>query len=78
LRFNVVLPILIFGLTLLVAGRQNNMTVNFLLSLVIVAPIGLYLYRIAYQPIATPRAGAAIRFVGVHLAMQAWAGVLRC
>ncbi len=68
---NVILPLLIFGLTTLVVGRPSNMTVNFLLSLVIVAPIGLYLYRIAYQPIAHASVLVLlIASVGVHLAMQ--------
>jgi branched-chain amino acid transport system permease protein len=45
--------------------------VNFLLSIVIVAPIGLYLYRIAYQPIAHASVLVLlIASVGVHLALQ--------
>ena len=68
---NIVLPVLIFGLATLVVGRPGNMTVNFLLSLVIVAPIGLYLYRIAFQPIAHASVLVLlIASVGVHLAMQ--------
>ena len=43
----VVLPLAIWGLATMLAGRQNSVAVNFLLSIVIVAPIGLYLYRIA-------------------------------
>jgi branched-chain amino acid transport system permease protein len=71
LALNVVLPLVIFGFTTLFAGRQNDMVVNFLLSLVIVAPIGLYLYRIAYQPIAHASVLVLlIASVGVHLAMQ--------
>ena len=68
---NVALPVAILGLTAFVAGHSGNLIVNFLLSLVIVAPIGLYLYRIAYQPIAHASVLVLlIASVGVHLAMQ--------
>ena len=65
------LPLAILGLTSAVTGPQNPVALNFLLSLVIVAPIGLYLYRIAYQPIAHASVLVLlIASVGVHLALQ--------
>lgn len=71
LALNIVLPLAIWGLAIALAGRQNSVTVNFLLSIVIVAPIGLYLYRIAYQPIAHASVLVLlIASVGVHLALQ--------
>ena len=71
LALNIVLPLAIWGLATAMAGRQNNVAVNFLLSIVIVAPIGLYLYRIAYQPIAHASVLVLlIASVGVHLALQ--------
>lgn len=71
LALNIVLPLAIWGLATALAGRQNNTAVNFLLSIVIVAPIGLYLYRIAYQPIAHASVLVLlIASVGIHLALQ--------
>jgi len=71
LALNIVLPLAIWGLATALAGRQNNVAINFLLSIVIVAPIGLYLYRIAYQPIAHASVLVLlIASVGVHLALQ--------
>lgn len=68
---NLLLPAAILTVALAVAGRVNSVPVNFLLSLVIVAPIGLYLYRIAFQPIAHASVLVLlIASVGVHLAMQ--------
>jgi branched-chain amino acid transport system permease protein len=71
LALNIVLPLAIWGLATMLAGRQNGVAINFLLSIVIVAPIGLYLYRIAYQPIAHASVLVLlIASVGVHLALQ--------
>lgn len=71
LALNILLPLAIWGLATLLAGRQNNVVVNFLLSIIIVAPIGLYLYRIAYQPIAHASVLVLlIASVGMHLALQ--------
>lgn len=65
------LPFAILGFTSAIAGPQNPVALNFLLSLVIVAPIGLYLYRIAYQSIAHASVLVLlIASVGVHLALQ--------
>jgi branched-chain amino acid transport system permease protein len=71
LAINLVLPLAIWGVTSMLAGPQNSVSVNFLLSIVIVAPIGLYLYRIAYQPIAHASVLVLlIASVGIHLALQ--------
>lgn len=71
LALNILLPLAIYGLATAMAGRDNGVVVNFLLSIVIVAPIGLYLYRIAYQPIAHASVLVLlIASVGMHLALQ--------
>ena len=71
LALNILLPLAIWGVAVAMAGRQNGVVVNFLLSIVIVAPIGLYLYRIAYQPIAHASVLVLlIASVGMHLALQ--------
>ncbi|MBB5052490.1 branched-chain amino acid transport system permease protein [Afipia massiliensis] len=71
LALNILLPLAIWGIAMAMAGRQNSVAVNFLLSIVIVAPIGLYLYRIAYQPIAHASVLVLlIASVGMHLALQ--------
>src|SRR4051794_9291011 len=49
---NIVFPLAIWGVMLALAGRPANIAINIALSLLIVAAIGLYLYRIAFQPIA--------------------------
>jgi branched-chain amino acid transport system permease protein len=68
---NLVLPAVVFGLTSWFAGRQGGIAVNIALSLLIVAAIGLFLYRIAFQPIAhTSVLVLLIASVGCHLAMQ--------
>ena len=68
---NLVLPAIVFGLTSWFAGRQGGIAVNIALSLLIVASIGLFLYRIAFQPIAhTSVLVLLIASVGCHLAMQ--------
>jgi len=68
---NIVLPFIILGLTWSLASRQTPMAINIALSLMIVAAIGLYLYRIAFQPIAhTSVLVLLIASVGCHLAMQ--------
>ena len=68
---DIVFPLVVFALTVSLAGRQNNIPVNITLSLLIVAAIGLFLYRIAFQPIAhTSVLVLLIASVGCHLAMQ--------
>jgi branched-chain amino acid transport system permease protein len=71
LAVNILFPLAIWGLMLALAGRQSHIAVNITLSLLIVAAIGLYLYRIAFQPIAhTSVLVLLIASVGCHLALQ--------
>jgi branched-chain amino acid transport system permease protein len=71
LGVNIILPLVILALTVWLADRQTPIAVNIALSLVIVAAIGLFLYRIAFQPIAhTSVLVLLIASVGCHLAMQ--------
>lgn len=68
---NIVLPVVILALTIWLASRQTPVAVNIVLSLLIVAAIGLFLYRIAFQPIAhTSVLVLLIASVGCHLALQ--------
>ena len=68
---NIILPLVILALTVWLAGRQTPIAVNIALSLLIVAAIGLFLYRIAFQPIAhTSVLVLLIASVGCHLALQ--------
>jgi len=71
LAVNALPPLVIYGIAGIAAHDGGNVPVNVVLSLVIVAPIGAYLYRIAYQPIAHASVLVLlIASVGVHLAMQ--------
>ncbi|QUS41494.1 branched-chain amino acid ABC transporter permease [Tardiphaga alba] len=71
LAVNIVFPLAIWGVMLALAGKPSSIPVNIALSLLIVAAIGLYLYRIAYQPIAhTSVLVLLIASVGCHLALQ--------
>lgn len=66
----VLLPLAILALTKVVIGRPSGLVVNFVLSLVIVAPIGPYLYRIAFQPMAEASVlTLLIASVGAHFAL---------
>jgi branched-chain amino acid transport system permease protein len=68
---NLILPAVIFALTSWFASHQGGIAINIALSLLIVAVIGLFLYRIAFQPIAqTSVLVLLIASVGCHLAMQ--------
>lgn len=68
---NVVLPCLVLAASLWAAGHHAPVGINIALSLVIVAAIGSFLYRIAFQPIAhTSVLVLLIASVGCHLAMQ--------
>jgi branched-chain amino acid transport system permease protein len=68
---NIVLPVAIYALTSWFAVRPGGIAVNIALSLLIVAAIGVFLYRIAFQPIAhTSVLVLLIASVGTHLAMQ--------
>jgi branched-chain amino acid transport system permease protein len=74
LAVNIVLPAAILLLTLWFAGRKNPVYIDAALALLIVACIGLYLYRIVYQPIAHASVlTLLIASVGAHLAMQGFA-----
>src|SRR3979490_3159179 len=68
---NIALPSAILALTVWLAGRHPPIAVNIALSLLIVAAIGLFLYRIAFQPLAhTSVLVLLIASVGLHLALQ--------
>ncbi len=68
---NMVLPAFVLALTLYFATQKPPVAICIALSLVIVAMIGLYLYRIAFQPLAhTSVLVLLIASVGVHLALQ--------
>lgn len=68
---NIVFPLAIWGVMWALSGRPGNIALNIALSLLIVAAIGLYLYRIAFQPIAhTSVLVLLIASVGCHLALQ--------
>jgi len=68
---NIVLPAIVLALTIYFAAQKPPVAVCIALSLVIVAMIGLYLYRIAFQPLAhTSVLVLLIASVGCHLALQ--------
>jgi branched-chain amino acid transport system permease protein len=68
---NIVLPAIVLAVTLYFAGQKPPVAVCIALSLLIVATIGLFLYRIAFQPLAhTSVLVLLIASVGVHLALQ--------
>jgi branched-chain amino acid transport system permease protein len=68
---NIMMPAVILAATYSLAGRPHPLPVNIALSLLIVAAIGLFLYRIAFQPIAhTSVLVLLIASVGCHLALQ--------
>jgi branched-chain amino acid transport system permease protein len=68
---NIVLPAIVLAVTLYFAGQKPPVAVCIALSLLIVAMIGLFLYRIAFQPLAhTSVLVLLIASVGVHLALQ--------
>src|SRR5499427_2180911 len=68
---NIMLPCIVLALTAWLAERHPPIAVNIALTLVIVAAIGLFLYRLAFQPLAhTSVLVLLIASVGSHLAMQ--------
>ncbi len=68
---NIVLPAAVLALTFWFVSRQPPVGVSIALSLLIVAAIGLFLYRIAFQPIAhTSVLVLLIASVACHLALQ--------
>jgi branched-chain amino acid transport system permease protein len=71
LAINVLLPLAILTLTSTLAGKQTPIAIDIALSLLIVGAIGLYLYRIAFAPIADASVLVLlIAAVGCHLALQ--------
>ena len=67
---NLGLPLAILALISLLAGRPNGVAVNIILSLIIVAPLGPFLYRIAFQPMAEASVlTLLIASVGAHFAL---------
>jgi branched-chain amino acid transport system permease protein len=68
---HVVLPGVVLALTVWAAGHHPPVALCIALSLIIVASIGVFLYRIAFQPLAhTSVLVLLIASVGCHLAMQ--------
>jgi branched-chain amino acid transport system permease protein len=68
---NIALPCIVLALTSWAASRHAPTPFAMALSLIIVAMIGLFLYRLAFQPIAhTSVLVLLIASVGCHLAMQ--------
>src|SRR5215813_3746813 len=71
LVINIMLPCIVLALTAWLAQRHPPIAVNIALTLVIVAAIGLFLYRLAFQPLAhTSVLVLLIASVGCHLALQ--------
>ncbi|MDE2061376.1 MAG: branched-chain amino acid ABC transporter permease [Bradyrhizobium sp.] len=71
LAINIILPAAILALTLTLTGKETPIAINIALSLLIVGAIGLFLYRIAFAPIAhTSVLVLLIAAVGCHLALQ--------
>ena len=71
LAVNIILPVAILALTLALTGKDTPIAVDIALSLLIVGAIGLFLYRIAFAPIAhTSVLVLLIAAVGCHLALQ--------
>jgi branched-chain amino acid transport system permease protein len=71
LATNILLPVAILALTSSLADRQTPVAIDIALSLLIVGTIGLFLYRIAFAPIAhTSVLVLLIAAVGCHLALQ--------
>ena len=71
LLIDIIVPALIFILTSWLAGRHPPIAINIALSLLIVAAIGVFLYRIVFQPLAhTSVLVLLIASVGCHLALQ--------
>src|SRR6202012_647027 len=68
---NLLLPVVAYALTSWFPGHPGGIAVNIALSLLIVAAIGLFLYRIAFQPIAhTSVLVLLIASLGRHLTLQ--------
>jgi branched-chain amino acid transport system permease protein len=71
LAINIILPVAILTLTVALTGKGTPIAIDIALSLLIVGAIGLFLYRIAFAPIAhTSVLVLLIAAVGCHLALQ--------
>ncbi len=67
----IVLPAVVIGVTLLLAGRQIGVAGEAVLTVLIVAPMAPYLYQVAFEPLAEASVlTLLIAAVGVHLAMM--------
>jgi branched-chain amino acid transport system permease protein len=68
---DIVLPCVVLAATIWAASHHAPLALDIALSLAIVATIGLFLYRLAFQPLAhTSVLVLLIASVGCHLAMQ--------
>lgn len=68
---NLALPLAIYGAALLLAPVALPPLGRALLTIALIAPMGIYLYRIAYRPLADASVLVLlITSVGVHLAMM--------
>lgn len=68
---NLALPLAIYGAVVLLAPATLAPIGKALLTIALIAPMGLYLYRIAYRPLADASVLVLlITSVGVHLAMM--------
>ena len=66
----VVVPLIVGGLTLMLAPRAHGVAVDVALTLLIVTPMGPLLYRIVFQPMAQASVLVLlIAAVGAHLAL---------
>jgi branched-chain amino acid transport system permease protein len=66
----VALPLVIATIAIALAPRHYGVAVDVLLTIIIVAPLGPYLYRIAFQPMAQASVlTLLIASVGAHLAL---------
>ena len=66
------LPLAVIAITL-AAARSAGPALHFLLTLLIIGPLGPYLYRVAFEPLAEASVlTLLIAAVGVHLAMVAF------
>lgn len=67
---NLAPPVLLIAATYAIAGHGLGAGVHLLLSLALVTPLGPYIYRLAFQPIASASIlTLLIAAVGVHLAL---------
>lgn len=68
---NLALPAAIYTLALVLAPMQAGAFTKALLTIIIIAPMGIYIYRVAYKPLADASVLVLlIVSVGVHLAMM--------